>query len=1776
MSATWLSKKNLNEAVAAIVSRQLRDRLIDKEKGHCAQINDIPEGIMLSACRQLNGLGAGLIEAYVLTNKPREAMNNCEISATKLIERRNVEEKIVVVFSPPNLKTSAEDSYGSATFENISFLHIYRELRKELELRAAELAAATEWAAEYREIVDYLAANWKEAEDSDWCLFYSSMLENGITPETIGVGLAYLKLIPDFRIIGALNIRSRIQENIKAVGKLNKHNKTYEERVQSVAFSDPGMKRALYQLLKSSGSRLRFEEWVTDIAVNPEYAGLRFENWEINEQMRYLNGITITQVTGDALSVSDDSDYPKIAVSGGKTLTIEYDCSPAPPRCEDWAKTEVHLLDATIDRNEDPYPMVETITVFKKPTTNNRSQKKKLTPKQLEKLMGLEGSLYKIGLRALSEDGSVLETAESELTFLIHNLPEETDLDVKQKKVIAGMADAVYIEKMNAMREDSSYTFRENDIEIKKMDSDSLSQHVEFTFTKKSSFALPVNRLLLKYQDKIVDEPDYIGPYVVPAAHQPSAVGVVWEEFMDSQPETNLSFIGDEPVFQAFREFRKQFLREMKGIRARIGQAFIINFEEQYLVEKTETYIEAYLQLIDQLREIGNVEALRQLLLTDTFEFYDKKNDCLFALMTPTHPLRLAWSLGREEILDQATKTLQRTTSVDRPYKEFEKLLMQQGLHYPNIIRLIQGSWMIQADILGGGWCLFIPEHAYGNPNYLDAVYTALGFDRTIKRSVKFDVHSAEQKIARYLLKHPYLSTLVINVFEPGEGEDIVELLRRLLLRFSKDETFGPFRQLRYQLRLISSDNRNVGAAIDRQMEQSQKTIVDEFEQYINSERVGSLFPNFSYSKHTIEEFESHQSLYSANISIVQQVLNARIGEIEPDDYKNHRSNYLGGLQFEYASMTNNQWDQQTTSYWKKFIATSDQWLPTGISKEVDLAHMLQIYSNGFTDAMDGATLPCIYIEIEPKVKKLLYAIHQASEWVIISDELLGVEFLDRPSSGRDRINLIDFTPQKAGNAPQLYVSTDRTAEIETLVKPVCASLGINLAGDAERAIMDSLNSISGRLALKLAQNETSLKGAMGMALGRLYLEEMYADDQINGAEQRMLLIPVDAHDEWFFEELNHTLSLKKTDIVGINGNAKTRELYFHLIEVKWRNHVDTDKLNSTSDLVREITGQLANTEEVLARKFIWEDGLTYGTKPQDLMALLDYYLNRAYRYKNFGSWDYEKLRSLILTLDQGYKIRFVKHGFIFAMNRLGVTHRKADSVHMHIIGRDKVQLYINGAEEVFHTDRYVIKDVEEDEMTLRTELFAIKDESQELAVEKVPAASFLESAVQVEEAVGTSLMEVAATSEAKLCEEAVVAEGLDDGHEISVPEKEQIPVPNAIIGDNSVSAQYGLLGKTMQGETVAVDLNGCHTISLFGVQGSGKSYTLGSMIEMAVKPIPQLNKLPSPLGAVIFHYSKTETYAPEFVTLNQPNDEAVAIRRLEEEYGVSPDKLDDIVMIVPSSQLEQRRNEYPGIEVLPLHFQSSELRVEDWQFLMGTSDNQAMYLQQLKAVFRLYRRDLSLANIRRGIEEEAFDDRAKRLLEQRLRFVEEYINDASPIGQVLKPGRVVIIDLRDEFIEESEALGLFMVLLRVFSNVKHSGNSFNKLIVFDEAHKYMDNSTLMKDVVEVIREMRHKGVSMLIASQNPPSVPTEVIELSNMLIMHKFNTPSWLKHIQKTITAASSLQAVQLNKLKSGEGYVWASRSSYSSFEQELQKLIFRPRVTKHGGNTKKASEDA
>jgi hypothetical protein len=370
----------------------------------------------------------------------------------------------------------------------------------------------------------------------------------------------------------------------------------------------------------------------------------------------------------------------------------------------------------------------------------------------------------------------------------------------------------------------------------------------------------------------------------------------------------------------------------------------------------------------------------------------------------------------------------------------------------------------------------------------------------------------------------------------------------------------------------------------------------------------------------------------------------------------------------------------------------------------------------------------------------------------------------------------------------------------------------------------------------------------------------------------------------------------------------------------------------------------------------------------------------------------------------------------------------------------------------------------------------------------------------------------------------------------------------------------------------VALDVDGTNTICVFGAPGYGKSYTVGAMLEAALVREPALNRLPRPLAAVVFHYQDDQTYAPEFASMGEPNDDPHEVDVLRRDYGAAPEALQDVRILVPPALLTERQAEFPHLAVHPLRLSAREIALNDWQLLMGLTGGDQMYAKAMNRLFGTIRDDVTVDRLRQAVDASALTPTQKGLASMRIAFAESYVGDASPISEHLLPGRLIVVDLRDPLIAQDEALALFMVLLRTFGQVER-GEALNKMFVFDEAHKYMRDAQLRTAIDTAVRERRHRGTTVVIASQDPPSVPAEIIGLSNIIVAHAFTVPGWLEQIRrvKVAFAESDLKPSQFAGLERGEAFVWSEGGS-DQFRRP-QRVQIRPRLTRHGGGTRRAT---
>ena len=128
-----LTDPEWNAALEAVLLPRLAGVLETRVAGHCMRVTDLDRELMVRLC---GGLRARMPAAtvVVLADEPlRVQAPDFAVTGTKLVELRNPlpDDELrppLLVFVPNDLRASAEDSFGVATFEDVTVDGIYREL----------------------------------------------------------------------------------------------------------------------------------------------------------------------------------------------------------------------------------------------------------------------------------------------------------------------------------------------------------------------------------------------------------------------------------------------------------------------------------------------------------------------------------------------------------------------------------------------------------------------------------------------------------------------------------------------------------------------------------------------------------------------------------------------------------------------------------------------------------------------------------------------------------------------------------------------------------------------------------------------------------------------------------------------------------------------------------------------------------------------------------------------------------------------------------------------------------------------------------------------------------------------------------------------------------------------------------------------------------------------------------------------------------------------------------------------------------------------------------------------------------------------------------------------------------------------------------------------------------------------------------------------------------------------------------------------------------------
>ncbi|WP_437334447.1 hypothetical protein [Sorangium sp. So ce394] len=1805
MTIAAASKTDLYAFLAEHLRPRFQAELEAAGPGQRLRVTTLPEPVMDALCASLQDDPRWV--ARVLA--PAAADAPWKATATKLIELRNVLPAPLLVFLPPGKRTAAEDSLDIATFTELSLATVASDL---VEVMFEGIPEPLQ--GEIREVIDLLRRERDIRNDDEKVEYLLTVRKNGGSRVAAGAALYVFGLLPDFRLFERGSTLFWLTRNRGVCEKLREAAQPLQARLGRLPVKPGTIQGPLFAFLRTRhASDIRV--WAREIATDPTHRELALDCWDFidegkEEDLRLLlDPLSLPKQTEDKVSGTLPMPVLNVGDKSKETLKVAFRAIPSPAQAPSWKTWRVQILSVA----EGQASVAWESNSFPKPATGRRAAI--LRNLKAKDLAALEEGTYYLKIDAYDADGALLtkprRVKDDDPTSRAENESEPFLVVRESVDVIADEVRAVFVSSLleawvdvaakclgGKQREPVPDRAAIRGAWDQTVDAPPKGEvYFELSTEGFAGYTVRIPALLRAIELTLLGNPEHLSGQEVSFVDVRKVENVVIKPRQQAElgalPEAAAFLAVRQEVFHAIREHHFDAGKPEERRTLRSGLVETVDLTRH--AEAIERYARAYVALAGaamhaDLEPVSAASFRTALAQLDTVELrwrHGPGDPGRALLLAPTHPLRLLWHLAHARMIQDAVSAWSDGSERAPDWRELLDQLVAELLpmNLPMVLFDRRRRPFVEHAPLTAFWPLYLPDRAEGSIPVdamaaRDRVLRVLGVRDRATTVTTVDPDDLAWRLFEYLEQHPYVEQLCINVFNSGDGRLVADVLRGVeALRADRLGSEAP--SIRYAVHLFAGAGR-VEAAADglESLLDPDRQVGEEDEFTLASHN--HLLPKLVFAQNALADFLQAPERYAAHVSLLLEQFTV-LGSVGRVDGL-RRGSFVAGLVQEPETQVEPLGAQVG---WVKGLRPGSRRKATLaeelLRESIAAAQRVQAAFAHSAPAREGE-VPVTKLQLSQLDQALLKQVHEVSDWVLTVDRNLGIDFFDSPSSAREAGYLLDFAPEYLQEDRQrILLSTRSTLEIEGLIRPILDAYGLGLRPGEEIMVLDTLRSISGRLALRLEGGRTQAAEVVGLLLARWLLEREHL------LEQR-IVVPLDAHRTWFAgasaSEEGPT-SRRRADLLLVGFGPK-ETIRLDIVEVKLREELSGP---ARAELYREMHEQIQSTMDHLRDRFALDrysvpraDALL---RAKELGGALAFYARRASRYGLLSDAELARALAFVENLDDGYTLDMRACGVLFEHRSQGVdVDEEEPGFVVYRLGGDKAKQLLAHAAGRFAdrssrgSERRGTRPTEPptaDTAALDADLESFR-EALSLQPPAPPAPSptpYVIPPPRPPHHAREPVLELPLRAPAPPAAPVVAAPSATLPSGTAAPVESvaagTAPVADLLLGATEMTPQHGVLGK-FGSQKVGLDLTGCNTISLFGVQGFGKSYTLGVIAEMAAASFPGINALPSPLATVLFHYHKSDAYEPEFVTAVSPNRKQNEVDRLLRDYGARPDGLRDVVLLTPEAKVEQRRRDYPGIVVEPIKFSSAELKNDGWKFLLGAYGNEALYLRQLNAILRRHRDVLTLEKLREELREADLSKSAARLAEDRLRLAEPYIDDTRSLGELLQPGRTIIVDLRDEWIEKDEALELFVVMMRIFAAQERGGHDFNKLIVFDEAHKYITESELVGQVVETIREMRHHATSIVLASQDPISVPRVVIELSTVLVLHRMTSPQWLRHLKTAIVALEGLEEIHLAALSPGEALVWSQRSTDKRFMHRPQKVTIRPRVTQHGGGTKTA----
>lgn len=444
-------------------------------------------------------------------------------------------------------------------------------------------------------------------------------------------------------------------------------------------------------------------------------------------------------------------------------------------------------------------------------------------------------------------------------------------------------------------------------------------------------------------------------------------------------------------------------------------------------------------------------------------------------------------------------------------------------------------------------------------------------------------------------------------------------------------------------------------------------------------------------------------------------------------------------------------------------------------------------------------------------------------------------------------------------------------------------------------------------------------------------------------------------------------------------------------------------------------------------------------------------------------------------------------------------------------------------------------------------------------------------------------------------------------------------PAEFGMHGNSTTSWVYlGRLAEAGPLTDVRFDTSMAHVIGLFGKRGSGKSYTLGTLLEGLCTGETSTTISENPRIQAILLFDTLGIFQWVNIALNEKSQKETIQQQFaaRRSWTIKSEPLDVAIWIPKGSLSESTPATHKEFTI-----RCSDFAAEDWGYLLGLNIYQDRMGQLLNDAFikvtlegwhdaeHVYKPTsaYSLSTLIKCIQADrdlqtTYATETRRSLRQQLSTYERnpvFADDGTSLQDLLKSGRMSVIVMN----KMSDELRLIMVAaflrrliasrIRASETEKHlklldnlSPDEQIKLkntlkeavpptwVAIDEAQNILPSeraTTATEVIVKYVREGRNYGLSFVVATQQPTSIDPRILAQVDTLIAHKLTVQSDIDYVRRNMKSNMPDEVKYANVVLSLDEILRGldiGQALISNTETERAFLLdIRPRVSVHGG---------